>query len=172
MDPCIVFSAVHIPVHYWPDLKDDFWHLSTKALLKGIIVYLANRAKSCCTLPHVITLATRPIAQVLDLIETDDEAYAYASSIFDAAKGGEKAAAQLVGIIASFKTSLQPLMNQALFWVLSEHEIQLNINNARAPMLLCIGNFPPAKSAFSPVIALLLTVCFKSMYGHGKKKAL
>lgn len=154
-----------------PDKKDDFWNLSTKSLLKGIIVFLANNAKSCCTLPHVLTLAMKPIDQVLTLIQQDREAYGYASSIFDAAKVGEKAAGQLVGIIASFKASLQLLINKELFWALSAHEIPLDINDGASPMLFCIGNLPTAKSAFSPVIALLITVCFRSMYGHGKTKS-
>ena len=154
-----------------PGGKDDFWYLSTKSLLKGIIVYLSNQAKSCCTLPHVLTLVTKPIDKILGLIEKDSEAYSYASSIFDAYKGGDKSSGQLIGIIASFKTSLQPLINKNLFWVLSKNEIKLNVNDNSSPIILCIGNFPPAKSAFSPVISLLITVCFKSMYGHNRTKS-
>ncbi|MEF2229243.1 MAG: type IV secretory system conjugative DNA transfer family protein [Candidatus Cardinium sp.] len=154
-----------------PGGKDDFWHLSTKSLLKGIVVYLSNQAKSFCTLPHVLTLATKPIDKILSLIEQDPEAYAYASSIFDAYKGGDKSSGQLVGIIANFKTSLQPLLDKNLFWVLSKNEINLTINDNVAPTILCMGNFPPAQSAFSPVISLLITVCFKSMYGHNRTKS-
>ncbi|TSJ80165.1 type IV secretory system conjugative DNA transfer family protein [Cardinium endosymbiont of Dermatophagoides farinae] len=154
-----------------PGGKDDFWYLSTKSLLKGIIAYLSNQAKSCCTLPHVLTLSTKPFGKILSLIEQDSEAYSYASSIFDAYKGGDKSSGQLIGIIASFKTSLQPLIDKNLFWVLSKNEIKLNINDNVAPTILCIGNFPPAKSAFSPVISLLITICFKSMYGHNRTKS-
>lgn len=154
-----------------PGKKDDFWHLSTKSLLKGIIVYFSNKAKSLCTLPHVITLASRPIHEVLDLIKDDREAYEYASSIFDAARGGEKSSAQLIGIVASFKSSLQTLINKDLFWILSDSEVNTSVNRSDRPTILCIGNFPPSKSAFSPIIALLITVCFKSMYGHGRNKS-
>lgn len=154
-----------------PGKKDDFWHVSTKSLLQGMIIYLSNKAPNYCTLPHVLMLSTKPIDKILGLISQDEEAYIYSSSIFDAYKGGEKSSAQLVGILASFKTSLLPLINNNLFWVLSKNEINLTINDGNAPTLLCIGNFPPAKSAFSPVISLLLTVCFKSMYGHGRTKS-
>lgn len=154
-----------------PGGKDDFWQLSTKALLKGMIVYLSNQAKSCCTLPHVLTLIAKPIDKILGLIEQDPESYSYSSSIFDAYKGGDKSSSQLIGIIASFKTSLQPLIDKHLFWVLSKNEIRLTINDNLYPTILCIGNFPPAKSAYSPVISLLITVCFKSMYGHNRRKS-
>ncbi|MGI2298363.1 type IV secretion system DNA-binding domain-containing protein [Candidatus Cardinium hertigii] len=154
-----------------PGKKDDFWHVSTKSLLQGMIIYMSNKAPKYCTLPHVLMLSTKPIDKLLGLIEQDEEAYIYSSSIFDAYKGGEKSSAQLIGILASFKTSLLPLINNDLFWVLSKNEINLTINDSTAPTLLCIGNFPPAKSAFSPVISLLLTVCFKSMYGHSRTKS-
>lgn len=154
-----------------PDKKDDFWNLSTKALLKGMIVFLANRRPKCCTLPHVLVWATKPVAAILELIERDPEAASYASSILDAFKGGEKTAGQLVGILATFKTSLQILLNKALFWVLSGDDLDLTINDPDKPMILCIGNHPSAKSAFSPVISLLLTVCFKTMYGHNRNKS-
>ncbi|MEF2233294.1 MAG: type IV secretion system DNA-binding domain-containing protein [Candidatus Cardinium sp.] len=154
-----------------PDKKDDFWNLSTKALLKGMIVFLANRRPRCCTLPHVLALATKPIASILQLIEKDDEAASYASSILDAFKGGEKTAGQLVGVIATFKTNLQILLNKDLFWVLSRDDLDLTINDSEKPTILCIGNHPSAKSAFSPVISLLLTVCFKAMYGHNRTKS-
>jgi len=154
-----------------PDKKDDFWNLSTKALLKGMIVFLANRRPRCCTLPHVLIWATKPMAAILELMERDPEAASYASSILDAFKGGEKTAGQLVGILATFKTNLQILLNKALFWVLSGDDVDLTINEPDKPMILCIGNHPAAKSAFSPVISLLLTVCFKTMYGHNRTKS-
>ena len=97
-----------------PGQKDDFWYLSSKSFLKGIIVYLSNQAKSFCTLPHVLTLVTKSIDKILGLIEKDREAYSYASSIFDAYKVGDKSSSQLIGIIASFKTSLQPLIDKNL----------------------------------------------------------
>ncbi|TSJ81109.1 MAG: type IV secretion system DNA-binding domain-containing protein [Candidatus Cardinium sp.] len=104
------------------------------------------------------------------MIEKDDESASYASSILDAFKGGEKTAGQLVGIIATFKTNLQILLNKDLFWVLSQDDLDLTINNSEKPTILCIGNHPSAKSAFSPVISLLLTVCFKAM-GHNRTKS-
>lgn len=154
-----------------PDQKSDFWNLSSKALLKGMIVFLANRRPRCCTLPHVVVWATKPIASILELIEQDQEATSYASAILDAFKGGEKTSGQLVGIIATFKTNLQILLDKALFWILSSDDLDLTINDLTKPRILCIGNYPPAKSAFSPVISLLLTVCFKAMYGHNRNKS-
>ena len=101
----------------------------------------------------------------------DSEAVAYASSIFDALEGGERASGQLAGILATFKVSLQLLLDPHIFWVLSGHDISLSINHKDSSTILCIGNHPPARAAYSPIIALLLSVCFKAMYGHNRVKS-
>ena len=151
--------------------KQDFWMRSTQALLKSIIVFLHNNFPSYCTLPHAISFALLPLEQVLSCIQFDPEAYAYASSIFDAAEARQDAAGQLAGITATFKVSLQLLLDKQVFWVLSGEDLSLAMNDQAHPTLLCIGNYPPAKAAYSPIIALIITVCFKAMYGHNRVKS-
>ena len=149
----------------------DFWLSSAQALLKSLFVFLDNCHTQYCTLPHALALAAQPIQTVLSTLRTDEEAAAYASSVLDALDAGEKGAGQLSGITATLKVSLQNLLHPAIFWVLSGDDLPLRVNDRYAPMLLCIGNYPPAKAAFSPLIALLITLCFKAMYGHGKVKS-
>jgi hypothetical protein len=149
----------------------DFWIRSTQALLKSIIVFLHNNFPHYCTLPHAISFALLPLEQVLACIRFDLEAYAYASSIFDAFDGKQDAAGQLAGITATFKVSLQLLLDKQVFWVLSGEDMSLAMNDQNHPTILCIGNVPPAKAAYSPIIALIITVCFKAMYGHNRVKS-
>ena len=149
----------------------DFWINSTKALLKGLLVFLSNKHPQYCSLPHAVSLAVQPIDKVLEAMGQDEEAVAYASSIFDAMEAGDKAAGQLAGILATFKVSLQLLLDPHIFWVLSGHDISLSINEKDSPTILCMGNYPPARAAYSPILALLITVCFKAMYGHNRLKS-
>lgn len=151
--------------------NQDFWVRSTQVLLKSIIVFLHNNFPSYCTLPHAISFALLPLEKVLDCIRLDAEASAYASSIFDAVAGGQEAGGQLAGITATFKVSLQLLLDKHVFWALSGEDLSLALNDKNHPTLLCIGNFPPAKAAYSPIIALIITVCFKAMYGHNRIKS-
>ena len=146
----------------------NFWLNSTQVLLKSLFVFLDNRHPGYCTLPHALALATQPVGDVLATIRQDEEASAYTSSVLDALDAGGRATAQLSGITATLKVSLQLLLHPHLFWVLSGDEVPLSVNAPHAPMLLCIGNHPPAKAAYSPIIALLMTTCFKAMYGHGR----
>ncbi|MEL7330289.1 MAG: type IV secretory system conjugative DNA transfer family protein, partial [Cyanobacteria bacterium J06559_1] len=149
----------------------DFWLNSAQVLLKGLLVFLDNNYTQYCTLPHALALATQPITQVMEAIRSDEEARTYASAVFDALDAGDKAAAQLAGITSTLKVSLQLLLHPHLFWVLSGNQVPLCVNDAAEPMLLCIGNYPPAKASYSPIIALLITTCFKAMYGHGRVKS-
>ncbi|MEL6412636.1 MAG: type IV secretion system DNA-binding domain-containing protein [Bacteroidota bacterium] len=149
----------------------NFWINSTQALLKSVLIFLDNKHSQCCTLPHALALAMQPIANVLAALRTDEEAKAYASSLFDAMGPDRKVSGQLAGIIATFKVSLQLLLHPNIFWVLSGDELSLKLNDKQQPTVLCIGNSPPAKAAYSPLIALMITLCFKSMYGHGKVKS-
>jgi len=155
----------------YPSPHTDFWQVSVAALLKSMIVYLSNRFPSYCTLPHVLILAMQPIDKMLRLLQEDQEACLYASSIFDAAKCGEQSMGQLMGVVASFKTMLQPLLSKELFWILSGNDVSLTVNDPKSPTLLCIGNHPPSSSAFSPIIALLLSVSCQLMYSHGRQKS-
>ena len=154
-----------------PENKQNFWMSSTKVLLKSLLVLLANHYSQYCTLPHALALATYPIQEVLAAIGQDEEARAYASSVFDALEGGDKATGQLAGITANLKVSLQLLLNPHLCWGLSGEELDLCINAKTHPTILCMGNYPPAQAAYSPLIALLLTICLKSMYGHNRVKS-
>jgi len=151
--------------------KQDFWMRSTQALLKSIIVFLHNNFPKYCTLPHAISFGLLPLEQILSSIQFDPEAYAYASSIFDAAGAKQDAAGQLAGVTATFKVSLQLLLDKQVFWVLSGEDMSLAMNDQSHPTILCIGNVPPAKAAYSPIIALIITVCFKAMYGHSRVKS-
>jgi type IV secretory pathway TraG/TraD family ATPase VirD4 len=151
--------------------NQDFWIRSTQVLLKSIVVFLHNNFPSYCSLPHAISFALLPLEQVLACIRLDPEASAYASSIFDAVAGGQEAGGQLAGITATFKVSLQLLLDKHVFWALSGEDLSLVMNDKNHPTLLCIGNYPPAKAAYSPIIALIITVCFKAMYGHNRVKS-
>ncbi|XWN34946.1 MAG: type IV secretion system DNA-binding domain-containing protein [Roseivirga sp.] len=152
-----------------PHAAPSFWRQSTKVLLKSLLVLLANNHSQHCSLPHALALAMQPINQVLKALASDQEARTYASSILDALEAGDKAAGQLAGITASLKVSLQLLLAPEIFYVLSGEQPLPTINDAQHPTLFCIGNHPPTKAAYSPLIATLITMCFKAMYGHHKQ---
>ncbi|XWN35397.1 MAG: type IV secretory system conjugative DNA transfer family protein [Roseivirga sp.] len=153
-----------------PDLaqKEDFWLKNTYALLKALIVLLANQYPMHCTLPHVIMLGLQPTRKLLALIKTDSEASLYASPILDAAEGAPE---QLAGVMANFKVTLDTLIDPHLFWVLGAQDFPLTINDPQHPLLVCLGNTPTEKQMLSPILAMVLSVLASNMYGHDRAKS-
>ncbi|XWN35571.1 MAG: type IV secretory system conjugative DNA transfer family protein [Roseivirga sp.] len=153
-----------------PDLaqKEDFWLKNTYALLKALIVLLANQYPMHCNLPHVIMLGLQPTRKLLALIKSDSEASLYASPILDAAEGAPE---QLAGVMANFKVTLDPLIDPHLFWVLGGQDFPLTINDPQHPLLVCLGNTPTEKQMLSPILAMILSVLASNMYGNGRNKS-
>jgi hypothetical protein len=144
---------------------DDFWNKNTYALLKGLIVMLSNKYPSYCTLPHAIMLGLQPYAQLISALEADPEAAMYASPILDAYK---LAPEQFAGVMASFKVTLERLLDKNLFWVLSGNDIPLVVNDRHKPLVVCLGNTPTEKSVISPVLSMCMAVLGTNMYAHNR----
>ena len=144
---------------------DDFWNKNTYALLKGLIVMLSNKYPSYCTLPHAILLGLQPYQELISALEADEEAAMYASPILDAYK---LAPEQFAGVMASFKITLERLLDKNLFWVLSGNDIPLTVNDPRRPLVVCLGNTPTEKSVISPVLSMCMAVLGGNMYAHNR----
>jgi hypothetical protein len=52
--------------------------------------------------------------------------------------------------------------------MLSGDEFSLDINDSKAPKMLCIGTSPALADTFAPVISCLVTVALKLMNQLGK----
>ena len=64
----------------------------------------------------------------------------------DAWLGG--AAEQLMGQIASAKIPLSRMISPQLYWVMSDSEFTLDINNPEEPKILCVGNNPDRQNIY------------------------
>jgi hypothetical protein len=70
----------------------------------------------------------------------------------DAWLGG--AADQLQGQIASAKIPLTRMISPQLYWVMSESEFSLDINNPESPKILCVGNNPDRQNIYGAALGL------------------
>ena len=95
-----------------PGQQEDFWYKNTYALLKGVVIFLANNYPQLCTLPHVIIAGLQPIEQTMAMLQLDQEATLYASPILDAYKHAPE---QLAGVMANFKVTLDRLLDPHIF---------------------------------------------------------
>ena len=113
-----------------PDVQKqgDFFVESPIILLASIIWYLKiYKGGKYCTFPHAIEFLTRRSDAIFTILKSYPELENYLSPFMDAWLGG--AAEQLMGQIASAKIPLSRMISPQLYWVMSDSEFTLDINN-------------------------------------------
>jgi hypothetical protein len=148
--------------------KEDFWQKNAYVLLKSIVVFLANKYPSCCTLPHAILLGLQDSDTLMAALRSDDEAAMYASPVLDAHKVSNE---QFAGVIANFKVLLENLVNKKVFWVLSGSDVPLVVNDADSPSIISLGNSPTKKNFISPILSVVMSSLINQMYSHDRQKS-
>ena len=86
----------------------------------------------------------------------------------DAWLGG--AQEQLQGQIASAKIPLSRMISPQLYWVMSGDDFTLNINDPKAPKILCIGNNPDRQNIYSAALGLYNARLVKLVNQKGRLK--
>lgn len=148
--------------------ENGFWYLNSVALLKSIIIFLANQHPAFCTLPHAILLSLQDSASLMAALEQDDEAALCASPVLDAYKFSDK---QFAGVIANFKVLLEKLIDEKVFWVLSGNDVPLIVNDANNPSIVALGNTSEDKNTISPILAVVIFSLINQMYDFNRGKS-
>ena len=113
-----------------PDVQKqgDFFVESPIILFASIIWYLKiYQNGKYCTFPHAIEFLNRRYEDIFPILTSYPELENYLSPFMDAWLGG--AAEQLMGQIASAKIPLSRMISPQLYWVMSDSEFTLDINN-------------------------------------------
>ena len=112
----------------WVQKQGDFFVESPIILFAAIIWYLRiYQDGKYCTFPHAIELLNRKYEDVFPILTSYPELENYLSPFMDAWQGG--AMEQLQGQIASAKIPLSRMISPQLYWVMSDSEFTLDINN-------------------------------------------
>ena len=148
--------------------RDDFWYKNSYSLLKSIVIFLSNRYPSYCTLPHAILLGLQDQERLLTLLDQEEEAALCASPILDAFRNGPE---QLAGVMANFKVLLERLVDKDIFWVLSDNQVPLRVNDPINPLIICLGNTPGQQGGIAPVLSMITATLIEAMYGHNREKS-
>ncbi len=138
-----------------PDVskQGDFFVESPIILLAAIIWFLRiYRNGKYCTFPHAIEFLCRPYKDIFPILTSYPSLENYLSPFMDAWKSG--AQDQLQGQIASAKIPLTRMISPQLYWVMSESEFSLDINNPESPKILCVGNNPDRQNIYGAALGL------------------
>ncbi|MCM0238800.1 YWFCY domain-containing protein [Bacteroides fragilis] len=154
----------------WVQKQGDFFVESPIILFAAIIWYLRiYQDGKYCTFPHAIELLNRRYEDVFPILTSYPELENYLSPFMDAWLGG--AAEQLMGQIASAKIPLSRLISPQLYWVMSDSEFTLDINNPKEPKILCVGNNPDRISIYGAALGLYNSRIVKLINKKGMLKS-
>jgi len=151
----------------WVSKQGDFFVESPIILLAAIIWYLKiYEDGKYCTFPHAVELLNCNYKMVFSILRNYPDLENYMSPFFDAWKGG--AADQLQGQIASAKIPLSRLISPQLYWVMSESQFSLDINNPDEPKILVVGNNPDRQNIYGAALGLYNSRIVKLINKKGK----
>ena len=154
----------------WVQKQGDFFVESPIILFAAVIWFLRiYKDGKYCTFPHAIELFPRRYEDVFPILTSYPELENYLSPFMDAWQGG--AMEQLAGQIASAKIPLSRMISPQLYWVMSDSEFTLDINNPDEPKILCVGNNPDRQNIYGAALGLYNSRIVKLINKKGKLKS-
>jgi len=154
----------------WIKKQGDFFVESPIYFLTAIIWFLKkHRHGKYCTLPHVIELMQTDYEKLFTVLRTEPEIEVLVNPFVSALV--KKAFDQLEGQVASAKITMARLSSPQLYYVLSESEFKLDLNNPEAPKIICMGNNPQKQQVYGAVLSLYISRIVKQVNQKGKLKS-
>ena len=154
----------------WVQKQGDFFVESPIILFASIIWYLKiYQNGKYCTFPHAIEFLNRRYEDIFPILTSYPDLENYLSPFMDAWLGG--AAEQLQGQIASAKIPLSRMISPQLYWVMSDSEFTLDINNPEEPKILCVGNNPDRQNIYGAALGLYNSRIVKLINKKGQLKS-
>jgi hypothetical protein len=154
----------------WIQKQGDFFVESPIILLAAIIWYLKiYKDGKYCTFPHAIEFLNKKYSDTFTILTSYTDLENYLSPFMDAWEGG--AQDQLQGQIASAKIPLSRMISPQLYWVMTGDDFTLDINNPKAPKILCVGNNPDRQSIYSAALGLYNSRIVKLINKKGQLKS-
>ncbi|WP_057937876.1 conjugal transfer protein MobC [Algoriphagus resistens] len=154
----------------WIKKQGDFFVESPINFLTAIVWFLKkHRHGKYCTLPHVIELMQTDYEKLFTVLRTEPEIEVLVNPFVSALV--KKAFDQLEGQVASAKITMARLSSPQLYYVLSQSEFTLDLNNPEAPKIICMGNNPQKQQVYGAVLSLYISRIVKQVNKKGKLKS-
>lgn len=147
--------------------KGDLWYKGAKAVWVALIIRFQNdkdlRDKLCLPIINELLLCDDKEALIAFIVE-DEEAKKQLASVQDS-KASQK---QFVGYITSANDFCPMLVNENLYWLMSEDAINLNINTKEDPTFFCIATDERKKEVYNPIAAMIIDVASRYFLEQNK----
>ena len=152
----------------WSQKQGDF--IESSVILFAAIIWFLKIYENgkYCTFPHAVELLMQKYEEVFTILMARPELEGYVSAFVDAWKSG--AVEQLAGQVASTKIALSRIISPSLYWVMSGDDFSLDINNPKAPKILCVGNNPERVAIYGAALSLYNSRIVKMINRKGQQK--
>lgn len=148
----------------------DYWTRTSISILSGVIWYLRNNYPQFSSLPHLIAMVLAfPSTVLIEKLTQDPETAGMIASLKEAHE--MKAEKQIAGVVGTLKNSLAQLNIPEVFYLLSEDETSLDLNNPEQGTFLCVGNDSSLSDTYAPIISLIVSVSARLMNQPNKLKS-
>ena len=150
----------------WISKQGDFFVESAVNFLTSCIWFLARYENGAyCTLPHVIELMQLDYDKLFTILGTEQEiatlvnpfVNAYLSDVMET----------LESQIATPKVALGRLASPSVYYILSGNDFSLDINNAKFPKIVCMGNSPHKQQVYGAILSLYISRLIKTVNKKG-----
>jgi hypothetical protein len=139
----------------WVDRQGDFFVESPIIFLAALIWFLRQyRDGIYCTLPHVIELAKLPYDKLFPVLGKEPSIESLVDPFLQAYSN--RTTEMLDGQIAGAKIPLARLSSPDIYYILTGNDLNLHINDPKAPAILCLGGDPNRAEALAPVLSLYI----------------
>jgi hypothetical protein len=139
----------------WVERQGDFFIESPIVFLAALIWFLRNyRNGIYCTLPHVVELAKLSYDKLFTVLSTERSIDSLIDPFLRAYTN--ETTEMLDGQIAGAKIPLARLSSPDIYYVLTGNDVNLHINDPKAPAILCLGGDPNRSEALAPVLSLFI----------------
>ena len=150
--------------------KPDFWTDNATSLLASTFWYLREKHPKYCTLPHAISMILQPnyeaLLRELSSVPKCGEMIAPIMTAYQ--QGADN---QLAGVLSSLQISLSKINFDEVYYLMSENEVSLQLNDPDKRGILTVGNNPQLSSTYAPLIGLILTSVSKQLNRQEKEKS-
>ncbi|MGI8584211.1 MAG: conjugal transfer protein MobC [Chitinophagaceae bacterium] len=150
----------------WIKKEGDFFVESPINFITAIIWFLKKYRNGCyCTLPHVIELMQVQYDKLFSILRTEPEIEAFINPFVSAFLNDVME--QLEGQMGAAKITMAKLASPQLYYVLNGNDFSLDINNAREPKIICVGNNPQKQQVYGAVLSLYISRLIKIVNRKG-----
>jgi len=154
----------------WIRKQGEFFSESAVSFFAAVIWFLKKyRDGQFCTLPHTIELLQMDYDDLFAVLEQEKDVANIINPFINAHKRG--ASEQLEGQLGSLKIAIAKIISPEIYWICSGNDFSLDINNPKAPKVLCLANNPLRVEMYGAVLSLFITRMLKVINKKGQQPA-